>query len=243
MRRFKVILVAVFALTGLGLASAEKSFAVPTLQLYIEGSVYDSTDGTWTIDSPTFKLWILGETDKTGTIFDVNLSVAHMTGEAGTISFTPTTATAGLLPAPGDASTPGAPLHNGSGSGTAPITGDGTPLPSHGIFGPGTDWDTYLLGDFSLQDSPIGDYTTGECPGAGCTWPALGQINAYDVAVTGYSWVHFDAFDHVVSNNTTKYIKAPFSHDANTTSVPEPNTLILLGSGFLGLWALKRKVL
>lgn len=237
MKRLKTI----FAAAVLLLLAPASSYAIPTLQLYIEGSSYDTATDTWSIDSPTFKLWVLGETDKTGTIFGVNLVVAHNTGEAGTISFAPTTATAGLLPAPGDASTPGAPVHNGSGSGTVPITGDGSALPSHGIFGAGTDWDTFLLGDFSLQDSPIGDYTTGACPGAGCTWPALGQINAYDVTVTGYSWVHFDAFDHVVSENRTKYIQAPFSHDANTTSVPEPNTLILLGSGFLGLWAIKRK--
>jgi hypothetical protein len=239
MKRFKSILAA----AGLLFLAPASSYAIPTLQLYIEGSSYDSSTETWTIDSSNFKLWVLGETDQFGTIFDVNLVVAHLAGETGSISFTPTTATAGLLPAPGDASTPGAPVLNGSGSGTAPITGDGSALPSHGIFGAGTDWDTYLLGDFSLQDSPIGDYTTGACPGAGCTWPALGQINVYDVAVTGYSAVHFDAFDHVISGSKTKYVFAPFSHDAETTSVPEPNTLLLLGSGFLGLWALKRKVL
>lgn len=222
------------------------SYAVPTLQLYIEGSTYDAATESWSITSPSFTLWVLGETDKNGTIYDVNLSIAHMTGETGTISLTSTTATAGLLPSPGDSSTPVAAVHNGSGSGTVPITGDGTPLPSHGIYGTGTDWDTYMLGDFSLTDSPIGNYTLGEdlCPGSDCTYPALGQINAYDVVVSGYSWVHFDAFDHVVSGTKTKYIKAPFSHDAETgTTVPEPTTLMLLGSGFLGLWAFKKRVL
>ena len=231
-----------FAATGLLLLAPASSYAVPTLQLYMEGSTYDTSDETWTIDSSNFKLWVLGETETFGTIYDVNLVVSHLTGETGSISLTPTTATAGLLPSPGDSSTPVAAVHNGSGSGTAPITGDGSPLPSHGTFGDGVSWDTYLLGDFSLGDSPIGDYTTGACPGAGCTWPTTGQINAYDVVVTGYSWVHFDAFDHVVSGSKTKYIKAPFSHDAGTTSVPEPNTLILLGSGFLGLWAAKKRL-
>ncbi len=230
-----------FAATGLLLLAPASSYAVPVLQLYMEGSTYDTADETWSIGSPTFTLWVLGETSKFGTVYDVNLVVSHLTGETGSISLTPTTATAGLLPSPGDSSTPVAAVHNGSGSATAPITGDGSPLPSHGIFGDGVSWDTYLLGDFSLGDSPIGDYTTGACPGGGCTWPTAGQINAYDVIVTGYSWVHFDAFDHVVSGSKTKYIKAPFSHDANTTSVPEPNTLILLGSGFLGLWATKRR--
>ncbi|MFQ5735869.1 MAG: choice-of-anchor N protein [Thermodesulfobacteriota bacterium] len=240
MKRLKTI----FAGAVLLLMAPASSYAIPTLQLYIEGSTYDAVDESWSISSSAFTLWILGETDKNGTIYDVNLSIAHLTDETGSVSFTPTTATAGLLPSPGDSSTPVAAVHNGSGSGTVPLTGDGTPLPSHGIYGPGTDWDTYLLGDFSLTDSPIGNYTRGDdlCPGDDCTWPAMGQINAYDVAVTGYSWVQFDAFDHVISEVTTKYIKAPFSHDAETTSVPEPNALILLGSGFLGLWALKKKL-
>lgn len=240
MNKLKIL----FAATGLLLLAPASSYAVPVLQLYIEGSTYDTADESWSISSPTFTLWVLGETSKFGTVYDVNLVVSHLTGETGTISLTPTTATTGLLPSPGDSSTPVAAVHNGSGSGTAPVTGDGSPLPSHGILGPGTDWDTYLLGNFSLGDSPIGNYTLGDdlCPGADCTWPTTGQINAYDVVVSGYSWVHFDAFDHVISGTKTKYIKAPFSHDANTTtSVPEPNTLILLGSGFLGLWATKKR--
>jgi len=236
MNRLKTLIAA----TGLLLMVPASSYAVPTLQLYMEGSTYDTVDETWSITSPTFTLWILGETATHGTIYDVNLVVSHLTGETGSITLTPTTATAGLLPSPGDSSTPVAAVHNNSGSGTAPITGDGSPLPDHGIFGDGVDWDTYLLGDFNLGDSPIGDYTTGECPGAGCTYPTTGQINAYDVVVSGYTWVHFDAFDHVVSGDHISYIKAPFSHDAK--SVPEPNTLLLLGSGFVGLWALKKRL-
>jgi hypothetical protein len=34
---------------------------------------------------------------------------------------------------------------------------------------------------------------------------------------------------------------APFSHDAQSNGVPEPATLLLLGSGLLGLIGFKRK--
>jgi hypothetical protein len=48
--------------------------------------------------------------------------------------------------------------------------------------------------------------------------------------------IHFDAFDHIVgANDNLRYVFAPFSHDAETNKVPEPSSLLLLGSGLLGL--------
>lgn len=195
---------------------ATQAFAIPTLQLYIPGATYVSE--TWVISSNSFELWIIGNV-KLQPIEDVYLATAYATGETGTITITPAGSSTSLAVA-----------HSG-GDGTVPLLGNGHGLAPHAPWGPGTSWYSYLLGDFTSKADTIYDYTSGTSD------QGTGQINKYNVDIVGYgSGLHFDAYDHVESQNHTKYVFAPFSHDGeNANPVPEPGTVVLLGAGLLSL--------
>ena len=232
MRPIRLSLALISALT---LATAAS--AVPTLQLYIEGATYDATTETWVTTATDFNLWVLGVSP----VDDVKLAVAFMTDElGGSVSLTPTTAGDfdGVL-GDDDTSTPGAATFIGtSADGAVPVLGDLSSLPTHGIYGPGVSFLEFNLGDFTLTDSPIGDYQ-----GVPVSFPDVGQINVYSVSVTGFeSGVHFDVYDHTVVGKDgaqVKYVFAPFSHDAE---VPEPaaGLLLLLLAPTLALPSLRR---
>jgi hypothetical protein len=214
------------------------AFAIPTLQFYIEGSTYDYDTESWFIEtSDPLNLWVIGDVGHYGDIYDVSLVAAVYTSEldGATISVTPTTTS--LIT---DPSTPGAPTLDVDpnitpNNGQRPLLGDGSALPSHGIYVPtrdmfddGVSFFQWSIGDFDLVDSPIGDFID-EFPSE---FPSTGQVNAYEVDISGFSNVHFDAFDHItVGNGKIKYLFAPFSHDA--FAVPESRTLLLLGTCLL----------
>ena len=206
------------------------ALAYPQLQLYIEGSVYSPETETWTISSPTFKLWVIGDV-KREALYDVNLTSSFF-GSGGALTMVPITTTLLTDPSVPEAVAPGL-----SGTGDHPV------LPRHGNFDdPSLDhWQDYGLGNFTRDDSPIGDFITS----FPLSFNSTGQINAYDVTITGWDRVHFDAYGCGEGSPTTcaKYVKAPFSHDAAGGShpVPEPASLLLLGSGLVGLAAWRNR--
>lgn len=224
-----------FLAVGLVIAFSSPVWAIPSLQLYIEGATYDEATETWVADSPQpFKLWVIGDVEKYGAMEDVKLSAAVATSESGAITLTP--ATTSLVADPSTPSTPISTSNSPSPDGALPLYKDGKKqLPSHGIYGPGTKFYEWILGDYTLKDSPIADFNGGSFPSA---FPDFGQINVYELAFSGFSQVHFDAYNG-------KF--APFSHDAlaldlsHPSPVPLPGTLPLLASGLLALALWRRK--
>src|SRR3990172_11108618 len=80
------------------------AMAIPTLQLYIEGSTYDTDTDTWVIATTSpFKLWVIGDVGAYGPITDVKLSAAVSTSEIVGSSISLSSSTTGLI---ADPSTP-----------------------------------------------------------------------------------------------------------------------------------------
>lgn len=200
--------------------------AIPALQLYIDGATYDVGTETWTTTDHEFDLWVIGDGSDLP-ITDVTLTAAVESSETGSIMLTPTTTMV-----VSDPSTPSAPTGGSlSADGAVPLFGDGSSVPTHDIFGPGTSFYEWQLGTFDTADSPCGDFSIA----FPTTLNKTCQINVYHVAVSGYDLVHFDAFG-MLGNDPTK---APFSHDA--ALVPEPGAALLFGVGALLVSARTRR--
>lgn len=248
--KLRTSLVGVFvAFVGAVLPTASTD-AVPVLQLYIEGATYNSVTETWELTrapGDPLMVWAIGNVDGPGgkgEILDVRMSFAYdgAVGE-GAVDISLTPSTTGGFGGVTDPSTPSMPndplIEHTSGQ---PLLSDGKPLPSHEesgsgkVFGEGTFWQEFLLGDFALTDSPIADFI-GIFPTA--LIPQSAQINVYEVAVAGLlagSWLHIDLYDSVEGKGHIRTVFANNAHDAgNTVLVSEPANWAIFSFGLAGI--------
>ena len=244
--------------------------AVPILQLYLEGGVYNHSTESWELTpigssgGAPFRLWVIGNVDGPGgkgTIHDVRLAVAYDQEDVGlAVTVTPTLIGGDNLGGYGSFGgivdylsptvfTPTQSAEVGTSLGTvdvtdtdyvvtnggSPLLSDGTPLPTHGEYGPGTYWEEFNLGDFDQTTDSIGDFI-GQFPTD--VSHNAGHIQAYDISVTGGSGatLHFDVYDSIQGKNKARAVFAPFSHDgdgpggvdATSNIVPEPHSVLII---------------
>jgi hypothetical protein len=193
-------------------------FAVPALQLYIDGATYDAGTQTWVTSASSFDLYVIGLAGQN----DVLVSMALDGGPDGCSvdvnGSNYNTFTYGFPPLANDPS-----IHDG-----------GEDLSPHGIFPAWyTEFSAGSYGDVGkIGDVPEGtwDPTDGYLPGAG---GQRGEFRKFTINVNGDCGVHFDAY--TLNEDGTVKSFAPFSHDAERTpGVPEPATMLLFGLGLAG---------
>lgn len=251
-RRFwKQVTIAFLPLLGF---VATPAFAVPTLQLYVEGGTYydhatisDGTnsvhvDDSWlTTDNP-FTLDVVGanQPDQVMDIQNVRLIVSvpsQFYDSAGTVSISGE----GLNVTLTDSD-----FTNGS---PDPFNGDKN-FPTHGMFP--SYYSTVNLPDLMVDTAgeAVYDYNEDFDPdNLPASSPDTGDIQRYQIAYADLPYLHFDLVGTAFGENrfadgVNKI--APFSHDAEASGsppapVPEPATLLLFGAGITGLTGSLRK--
>ncbi|OGW48708.1 MAG: hypothetical protein A2Z50_01755 [Nitrospirae bacterium RBG_19FT_COMBO_42_15] len=239
--RLKTLLISFLLITGLIFFSAAGSHAVPTLQLDIAGGTYDNSTQTIVATGNTFTLYAYLRPNFCNTITDtyfISAAIAPKVGKAGadigSFNFNGTT-----INATGDMTYGVPPLED-----IARLQGwDQGDLPKHGIF------PTYFSEfGFSFNSAnQINPYNTQNRAISGGSISMSGRGMYYaaftiDTSLLDPNYVlHFDLYNTKLKGldvDVTQF--APFSHDAQSTAVPEPSSLLLLGSGLVGLWASRR---
>ncbi len=210
------------------------AYAVPDLQLFIDGATYDWGTQTWITTSGEFDLYVISANNsKTDVI--VSMAIAPNDNPADVEL---------------DITGPYSKLSQWT-DGYAPI--DYVPdswnghsdLPRHGIYP--TWYREMHTGDYGTIQN-VGDVQPNQY---GNFWnPASGegnanrrgQVKSFHFATGGiFTGIHFDAYTYNRDGSIDKF--APFSHDAGMNVVPEPATIALMGVGLMGigLAAFKRR--
>jgi len=226
-------------LLGIILCLPGTSFAYNFLQLGASGGVFDGVDNIYAVD-PVFDLYALVDPTKTNKYVDGNtyyISAALVgpnivQGDPSSFNF-------------------GSFLFDGT---EYQVTADmqwGTPpVEEADNLGPHSVFPTYFIEfsfDFGGTGEPDADHVvphnTQDNPGGytltGGSDYLLGKAFNVDVSnLAPYYSLHFDLY--TTDGDGLQYF-APFSHDVDTSPVPEPATLLLFGAGILGLGFLKRK--
>lgn len=203
------------------------AFAVPAIQLYIDGATYDEATETWVTEAASFDLYVIAIRGTNGV--KVSMALDHPNGSDPDCSIDVNGTnyddfTWGFPPLSNDPDE---------------FDGGDEDLPKHGIY---PAWFTEFNAGNYGNSGKIGDVnegswdpTDGYLPGSG---GQRGQFRKFEIDVNGDCGVHFDAYTIDEDGEIKKF--APFSHDAERRGtppppgVPEPATMLLFGLGLAG---------
>lgn len=240
---------------------SQTALAVPTFQVYIEGATagnWGPDEDTWLTTSSSFNLIVAGAySAKTISLTEVTLLLSVPQGETdGTITISGgdgvTLLTEKKAVADGfynpNSNADIDLLTNEAGYDaytTKDFLPDGVNFNNHYPFQEGVSYFLiYGIGDFAKVSNAVSNYSTEE--------PieykiADGEEKIFDVSVSGFTWVHFDAYGHEATDNGQVFKSTwdinPGSHDS-TYMIPAPSAILLasIGVSLVG-WLRRRRTL
>jgi hypothetical protein len=194
----------------------------PTFQVYspvANAGDYGEDQHTWFVTTTSGELWVVGAFhENVIELKDVTMLVSVPDGEQGSLSITGLDGTSD-------------PVFLGSFSDTS-FFPEGANFNEHyPLHDDVSDFLVYDIGYFIEQET-IYDYDADD-GGTITETGTLGEIKEYQIAFSGFSWIHIDAYGLEVKEIDQKWVSNwdinPGSHD--TTFIPAPGAVLLGGIG------------